>query len=79
VTRTLGKSALLTIVLTALMATLGAGCADMSALAGTPRVEDCGVVSISSPNKYVCGGKVYTAFQLATMREAEKKKYESGQ
>ena len=33
-----------------------------------PRVENCGVVSISSPSKYVCDGKVYTTFELAKLR-----------
>ncbi|MGH7933691.1 MAG: hypothetical protein ACREQN_11080 [Candidatus Binataceae bacterium] len=38
-----------------------------------PRVENCGVVSISSPSKYVCNGKVYTTFQLAKLRENQGK------
>lgn len=33
------------------------------------RVQDCGVVVISSPARYVCpNGKVYTTFQLARAR-----------
>ncbi len=40
-----------------------------------PDIHDCGVVSIGSPSKYVCNGKVYTTFQLAKM----KKQYESQQ
>jgi hypothetical protein len=35
------------------------------------RVQDCGVVTISSPSKYVCpNGKVYTTFDLARARMA---------
>jgi hypothetical protein len=44
-----------------------------------PRVQDCGIIAISSPPKYVCGGKVYTATQLAKLRNEEAKKYQSGQ
>ncbi len=83
--------AALPIVLAA-TAALAAGCAGVSpgtmvtpaatgrsaASGPVPRVQDCGVVSISSPAKYVCGGKVYTTFQLAKLREQEEKKYESG-
>jgi hypothetical protein len=47
--------------------------------AQVPRVQECGVVAISSPPKYVCGGKVYTATQLAKIRNDEAKKYQSGQ
>jgi hypothetical protein len=53
-----------------------------SQTAGTtqaPRVEDCAIVSISSPTRYACNGKVYTSFQLAKLRMAEEKKYASGQ
>ena len=45
---------------------------------GSPRIEDCAIVSISSPSRYACNGKVYTTFQLAKMRMAEEKKYASG-
>jgi hypothetical protein len=34
-----------------------------------PKVQDCGIVTISSPSKYVCNGKIYTAFQLQHLRE----------
>lgn len=44
-----------------------------------PRVQDCGIIAISSPPKYVCGGKVYTATQLAKIRNDEAKKYQAGQ
>lgn len=46
--------------------------------APAPRVQDCGIVAISSPPKYVCNGKVYTATQLAKLRADEAKKYQSG-
>lgn len=41
-----------------------------SAAAATPRVQDCGIVSISSPSKFVCNGKVYTSFELAKLQNA---------
>jgi hypothetical protein len=50
-----------------------------SQTAQVPRVQDCGIIAISSPPKYVCGGKVYTATQLAKLRNQEAKKYQSGQ
>jgi hypothetical protein len=34
-----------------------------------PIVQNCGIVSIGSPTKYVCNGKVYTSFDLANLRE----------
>lgn len=34
-----------------------------------PRVQDCGIVTISTPNKYICNGKVYTSYQLQQLRE----------
>jgi hypothetical protein len=34
-----------------------------------PRVQNCGIVSIGSPTKYVCNDKVYTSFDLASLRE----------
>ncbi len=46
--------------------------------APVPRVQECGVIAISSPSKYVCNGKVYTAVQLAKLRADEAKKYQSG-
>jgi len=33
-----------------------------------PFVQDCGIVSIGSPTKYACNGKVYTSFDLAKLR-----------
>ena len=53
-----------------------AGTASQTAAAKPiPRIEDCAIVGISSPSKFVCNGKVYTSFQLAKLRmDAEKKK-----
>lgn len=39
-----------------------------------PLVQNCGIVAISSPTRYVCNGKVYTSFQLAKLREDWEKK-----
>ena len=33
-----------------------------------PKVQDCGIVGIGSPTKYVCNDKVYTSFDLAKLR-----------
>jgi hypothetical protein len=57
------------------------GCTVMSSTAGpqpVPRVEDCAIVTVSSPIKYACGGKVYTAFQLTRLRNEQAKEYTSG-
>ena len=35
----------------------------------SPRVEDCMLLQQATPTKYVCGGKTYTAVQLANIRE----------
>ena len=43
-----------------------------------PRVQDCGVLNIGTPSRFVCDGKVYTSFQLAKLREDEAKKYAAG-
>ncbi len=43
-----------------------------------PRVQDCGVLQTGTPSRFVCNGKVYTSFQLATFREDAAKKYASG-
>jgi hypothetical protein len=86
------RRGLAAIALAAGMTVVGAGCAGVSsgtvvtpaataqasASKDDPRVQDCGIVGVSSPTKYVCGGKVYTSFQLAKAREEAKKKYESG-
>ncbi len=46
--------------------------------AAVPRVQDCIIMNVSSPTKYVCDGKTYTSFQLAKKRMDEDKKYASG-
>jgi hypothetical protein len=35
-----------------------------------PLVQDCGIVTISSPTRYACNGKVYTSFDLEKKRLA---------
>lgn len=35
----------------------------------SPRVEDCMLLQQATPTKYVCGGKTYTAVQLADIRK----------
>jgi len=32
--------------------------------------QDCAIVTISSPTRYACNGKVYTSFDLAKQRDA---------
>ncbi len=34
-----------------------------------PKVENCAIVTISSPAKYACNGKVYTTYELQHLRE----------
>ena len=64
----------------ALMIASAAGCASVSTTStqtagATPtRVEDCGLVAISSPSRFACNGKTYTTFQIAKARLAEEKK-----
>jgi hypothetical protein len=43
-----------------------------------PKVQDCGIVTISTPCKYICNGKTYTTYQLTKLRMDEEKKYASG-
>ncbi len=61
-----------------------AGCSATASLAGAgasarrdppapPRVQDCGIVTVGSPTKYVCNGKVYTTFELAKLRLGQEK------
>ncbi len=58
----------------ALMIVILSGCA-----AGTPflssgpspRVEDCMLLQQATPTRYVCGGKIYTATQLADIRKGQ--------
>ncbi len=47
----------------------GASAPQASATAPPPMVQNCGIVSIGSPSNYACDGKVYTAFQLAKLRQ----------
>ena len=37
-------------------------------LSEPPVVQECALVSTSSPSKYVCNGKTYTAHELMKMR-----------
>ena len=34
----------------------------------SPKVEDCALTNVGSPQKFVCKGKPYTSFDLARMR-----------
>jgi hypothetical protein len=34
----------------------------------SPRVEDCMLLQQATPTRFVCGGKIYTAVQLADIR-----------
>jgi hypothetical protein len=43
-----------------------------SANAQVPNVDDCAVVTIGSPSKYACDGKVYTSFDLYKLRTGQK-------
>ena len=52
----------------------GTGTQQASAAGPPPLVQNCGLVGIGSPSKFVCNGKVYTTFQLAKMREDWEKK-----
>jgi hypothetical protein len=63
----------------ALMIATTAGCAAQTAYnPKVPLVQDCVIMNVSSPTKFVCNNKTYTTFQLAKMRMAEEKKYASG-
>ena len=39
-----------------------------------PRVQDCGVIQAGTPSRFVCNGKIYTSYELATLREQQAKK-----
>ena len=56
--------------------TLGlAGCAAQSLFVSSgpePRVEDCAMIQQATPSRFVCNGKVYTAVQLADIRNGKK-------
>jgi hypothetical protein len=51
---------------------------EQASSAEIPRVQDCVIMNVSSPTKYVCNGKTYTSFQLAKLRMDEDKKYATG-
>lgn len=54
------------------MPSFGNGAASTQQASETPpRVQDCGIVSISSPTRYACNGKVYTSFELVKLRSGE--------
>jgi len=40
-----------------------------------PRVQDCGIVTIGSPTKYACNGKIYTSFDLLKLRQTWEKNH----
>ena len=47
----------------------GCGVQDVFMSSGpAPRVEDCMIMQQATPAKFVCDGKVYTAVQLADIR-----------
>lgn len=47
----------------------GSDPAPANRIAPPPMVENCAVVTISTPAKYACNGKVYTAYELQHLRE----------
>lgn len=50
----------------------GCGIADPFLSSGpSPRAEDCMLVQQATPTKYICGGKTYTAVQLADIRNGK--------
>jgi hypothetical protein len=57
----------------------GAAMANGKPTGPPPNVADCTVVSVGSPQKYVCNGKQYTSFDLERMREEYQKQQQSGQ
>ncbi len=75
------------VILTFTLVLAVAGCSSQGGAAkpaetarlAVPAVQDCAVVAISSPPKYACNGKVYTAFDLQRLRAQEQKKYQSRQ
>jgi hypothetical protein len=80
------KASSLSFMLAAALPAL-AGCAEVSfgtvatpaltAQTAIPNVQDCAMFSGSSPARFACGGKVYTAYQLALLREGAGKKASS--
>lgn len=69
------RSALGFFLFSAALATGLTGCSagDMFLSSGPePRVEECALIQQATPSRYVCGGKVYTAVQLADIRAGKK-------
>ncbi|HEY6418304.1 MAG TPA: hypothetical protein VIX59_04805 [Candidatus Binataceae bacterium] len=44
-----------------------------------PAIQNCALVAISTPSRWACNGKTYTAYELAKARMDWEKKYGSGQ
>jgi len=72
-----------TVLVASIAASMLVGCATLGNLntfgsgtstASIPRVQDCAVLSTGSPSRFACNGKVYTSYQLATIRENAAKK-----
>ncbi len=38
---------------------------------GPPRVENCGIIAISTPSNFECNGKKYTTIELADIRQGK--------
>jgi hypothetical protein len=62
-----GASTLLALGLAGCSST-GAGWPASASSGAPPAVQNCGLVSIGSPSKFACDGKVYTSFELARLR-----------
>jgi|SRR6516225_5953956 hypothetical protein len=43
-----------------------------------PFVQNCAIVTISSPTRYECNGKIYTSFELAKLRTDWEAKDQAG-
>ncbi len=43
--------------------------ANIAAKSPAPKVQDCGIVTLSTPVLYACNGKVYTEYALQHIRE----------
>jgi hypothetical protein len=40
-------------------------------VAGPPRVENCAIISVSTPTLYRCNGKTYTSIELAEIAQGK--------
>lgn len=38
---------------------------------GPPRVQNCGIIAISTPSQFECNGKKYTTVELADIRQGK--------